>query len=272
MHRPVATVHHAPRVRRTRRRRGGGALPSATAGCSPRRSTTTASHELRAWVDEIAEWPDDGDGWLHHHELTDDGPKLCRSENLIPFHDGPARPAHRRVAARRRLGAARLSRRCSTRRRSTTSCPVVPATRPHQDAPAYPFIEAHVSCMVAIDDATLDNGCLEVVSGTPPGGAADGRRPGASRPTSSRRCEWDPVEVRAGQTLWFHSRTPHRSGPNRSPTAAPGAVPDLQRAAPRATCATDYYRQKLAEFAEGCGARRPRAGLADRRLPGATGP
>ena len=28
--------------------------------------------------------------------------------------------------------------------------------------------------------------------------------------------EWTPVEVPAGATLWFHSRTPHRSGPNRS--------------------------------------------------------
>ena len=43
---------------------------------------------LRSWVDEISAWPDDGDGWLHHREMTDDGPKLCRSENLIPFHPG----------------------------------------------------------------------------------------------------------------------------------------------------------------------------------------
>ena len=36
---------------------------------------------------------------------------------------------------------------------------------PHQDAPAYPFVAKHVSCLVAIDDAGIDNGCLEVVSG-----------------------------------------------------------------------------------------------------------
>jgi ectoine hydroxylase-related dioxygenase (phytanoyl-CoA dioxygenase family) len=36
---------------------------------------------------------------------------------------------------------------------------------PHQDAPAYPFITSHVSCMVAVDNATMENGCLEVVSG-----------------------------------------------------------------------------------------------------------
>lgn len=21
---------------------------------------------LRSWVDEVAQWPDDGEGWLHH--------------------------------------------------------------------------------------------------------------------------------------------------------------------------------------------------------------
>src|SRR2546421_3657818 len=44
--------------------------------------------DLQRWCDDIAAWPDDGDGWMHHREMTDEGPKLCRSENLIPFHDG----------------------------------------------------------------------------------------------------------------------------------------------------------------------------------------
>ena len=44
--------------------------------------------DLVRWVDEVSSWPDDGDGWLHYRELTDDGPKLCRTENFVPFHDG----------------------------------------------------------------------------------------------------------------------------------------------------------------------------------------
>jgi hypothetical protein len=43
---------------------------------------------LRAWVDEVASWPDDDGDWMHHRELTDAGPALCRSENLIPHHAG----------------------------------------------------------------------------------------------------------------------------------------------------------------------------------------
>src|SRR5690242_4510137 len=46
-----------------------------------------AAARLRDWVDEIAAWPDEGE-WLHHREMTDGGPKLCRTENFVPFHPG----------------------------------------------------------------------------------------------------------------------------------------------------------------------------------------
>src|SRR5205814_1581262 len=51
----------------------------------------TRSHDqvdaVRAWVDEVSAWPDDGP-WLHHRELTDTGPQLCRTENFMPYHEG----------------------------------------------------------------------------------------------------------------------------------------------------------------------------------------
>ena len=61
---------------------------------------------LQQWVDDIACWPDDGDGWLHHREMTDHGPELCRSENLIPFHDGLPRVVDDWVVARHCVGVA----------------------------------------------------------------------------------------------------------------------------------------------------------------------
>ncbi len=44
--------------------------------------------DLVRWVNEVAAWPDDGDGWLHYREMTDDGPKLCLTETFVPFHEG----------------------------------------------------------------------------------------------------------------------------------------------------------------------------------------
>ena len=86
---------------------------------------------------------------------------------------------------------------------------------PHQDAPAYPMIDVHVSAMVAVDDADESNGGLEVVSG-----CFDAVLPlderGCIEASVVEQLDWQPVPLRAGHTLWFHSRTPHRSGPNRS--------------------------------------------------------
>jgi ectoine hydroxylase-related dioxygenase (phytanoyl-CoA dioxygenase family) len=202
--------------------------------------------ELQRWVDDIASWPDDGDGWLHHRELTDHGPELCRSENLIPFHQG----------LRELLTAGTMVDTASAllgepavlyKEKINYKLAGGAGYAPHQDAPAYRFIDVHVSCMVAIDDANAANGCLEVASGMHH----------RMLPTDDVGCiradvvdslEWAEVEVRAGQTLWFHSRTPHRSGPNRS--AAPRrALYPTYNAASEGDRRADYYRQKQAELA-----------------------
>src|SRR5262249_12426780 len=122
---------------------------------------------------------------------------------------------------------------------------------PHQDAPAYRFVDVHVSCMVAVDDATLDNGCLEVVSRAhaellPTDDA------GCIRADVVERLAWEPVEVRAGETLWFHSRTPHRSGPNASPVPRRALYPTYN-AASEGDQRAAYYDRKRAELA-GAGA------------------
>ena len=202
--------------------------------------------DLRRWIDEVAAWPDDGGGWLHHREMTDDGPRLCRSENLVPFHDGllalvTSGPLLRTASALLREPAVLYKEKVNYK------LPGGAGYAAHQDAPAYPFVDSHVSCMVAVDDATVHNGCLEVVSamhhellamddsGCISGEVAD-------------RLEWAAVEVRAGETLWFHSRTPHRSGPNLSDTARRALYPTYNALA-EGDLREGYYREKTAAFA-----------------------
>lgn len=189
--------------------------------------------ELQGWIDEVAGWPDDGDGWMHHRELTDDGPKLCRSENLIPFHAGLRdllTSGSLLATASALLGEEAVLYKEKVNYKLVGGA----GYAPHQDAPAYPFIDAHVSCMVAVDDATVDNGCLEVVEDrhheilpTDDGGCV--------HPDLVAELPWRAVEVPAGWTLWFHSRTPHRSGPNRSALPGGPSTPPTTPA-PRATC------------------------------------
>lgn len=61
---------------------------------------------------------------------------------------------------------------------------------------------------------------------------------------------WEPVDVPAGDVLFFHSRTPHRSGPNLSVDARRAIYPTYN-ARSEGDLRDAYYRQKLDEFAAG---------------------
>jgi hypothetical protein len=200
---------------------------------------------VRSWVEDVASWPDDGGEWLHHRELTDHGPALCRTENFTPVHPG-LHDLLRNGPMVDIAGALLGEPAVLYKEKINYKLPGGAGYAPHQDAPAYPFIATHVSCMVAVDDATEDNGCLEVVSGahaevlaTDDGGCID--------PDVVTTLDWVPVPVRAGQTLWFHSRTPHRSGPNL--TAVPRrAIYPTYNARSEGDLRDDYYREKLDQF------------------------
>jgi hypothetical protein len=196
---------------------------------------------LAGWVDEVARWPDEAGDWLHHREQTDAGPQLCRSENFVPYHeplralltDGPLV-----AAASALLGEPAVL----YKEKINYKPPGGAGYAPHQDAPAYPFVASHVSCMIAVDDAGPGNGCLEVVSGhhqaVLPMDSA-----GCIRADVASGLTWEPVQVRAGEVLWFHSRTPHRSGPNLGSTPRRALYPTYNAAA-EGDLRADYYAAK----------------------------
>lgn len=200
---------------------------------------------LRGWVDEIMAWPDDEGLWLHYREMTDAGPRLCRTENFVPYHDGirallTEGPMLETASAL--LGEPAVLYKEKINYKAAGGA----GFSPHQDAPAYRFVETHVSCMVAIDDADADNGCLEVVSA----------RHAEILPMDDDGCiraevvatmSWETVPVAAGTTLWFHSRTPHRSGANTSDRPRRALYPTYN-ALREGDLRDAYYEQKFAEF------------------------
>ncbi len=211
---------------------------------------TDAVARLQGWVDEVAAWPDDGDGWMHHRELTDAGPKLCRSENIIPFHAGLRElltTGSMLATASVLLGQPAVLYKEKVNYKLAGGA----GYAPHQDAPAYPFIDSHVSCMVAVDDATLANGCLEVVEAMH-AAVLPVDDAGCIAPDLVASYRWVPVEIPAGSTLWFHSRTPHRSGPNTSAVPRRALYPTYNALA-EGDLRADYYREKLARFTAGGG-------------------
>jgi len=214
----------------------------------------TRSHDcvddVARWVGEVASWPDDAGPWLHHRELTDAGPQLCRTENFVPHHAGlrallTTGPMLATASALLGEPAVLYKEKINYKLAGGAGY------APHQDAPAYRFVANHVSCMVAVDDSLLTNGCLEVVSGMhhellPVDDV------GCIRADVVADLTWEPVEVRAGETLWFHSRAPHRSGPNLGPTPRRALYPTYN-AASEGDLREAYYQQKRAELADADG-------------------
>ncbi len=203
--------------------------------------------EIKTWVADVASWPDTPGQWLHYRELTAEGPQLCRSENLIPYHEG----LRSLLTAGPMLAiASDLLGQQAVLYKEKINYKLVGGAgyAPHQDAPAYPFIDSHVSCMIAIDDSTIDNGCLEVVDA----------QHASVLPMNDAGCiaeavvasmHWNSVDVPAGGVLWFHSKTPHRSGPNHSANPRRALYPTYN-ALSEGDLRDAYYREKLARFAQ----------------------
>jgi hypothetical protein len=205
--------------------------------------------ELQRWAGEIADWADAG-GWMHHRELTEHGPALCRTENMVPYHQALRDLLCSGVLV---AGAGALLGEPAVlyKDKLNYKLPGGAGYAPHQDAPAYRFVEVHVSCMLAIDDANETNGCLEVVSG-----AHDRIWPldevGCIRPDVVTSFWWQAVPVRAGDVLWFHSRTPHRSGANTSALPRRAFYPTYN-ARSEGDLREVYYRQRAVELAAATG-------------------
>jgi hypothetical protein len=210
----------------------------------------TGTEPLRQWVDEIAAWPQAGGEWLHYREMTDLGAKLCRTENFVPFHDGMRALLCEGVladVAGTLLGEPAVLYKEKINYKLAGGA----GYTAHQDAPAYPSVQVHVSCLLAVDDVTTANGCLEVVSGMHHEVLPMDER-GCVRADLAAAMTWDTVEVPAGSTLWFHSRTPHRSGANPSGGDRRAIYPTYN-ARSEGDLRGEYYRRKLAEFASSDG-------------------
>lgn len=208
--------------------------------------SATEIEDLQVSVSEIQNWTDSGD-WLNYRELTDDGPKLCRTENFINFH-----PRLRKIIAEgivldcvsELMGepAVLYKEKINYKLKGGAGF------APHQDAPAYPFIKKSISCMIAVDESTIENGCLEVVD-QEHHALLDMNSQGCIVTSWVEQHVWQPVEMRPGDVLFFHSHTPHRSGPNQSDRDRRAVFPTFN-ALSEGDLRNAYYAEKSRQFRE----------------------
>ena len=80
-----------------------------------------------------------------------------------------------------------------------------------------------ITAFIAVDECSKANGCLNVLTGSHNMGRIDHLKVGGQTAADPERvalaeqvCETHAVELRPGDTLFFHCNLLHRSGPNES--------------------------------------------------------
>jgi hypothetical protein len=204
--------------------------------------------QLQQWVQDLEDRPETPTQLLQYNEITADGTRRrCRTENFVPHHDGlRTLLTHGRIPD---IATALLGEPAVLyKEKINYKAPGGAGFAAHQDAPAYPYVSNTVACMVAVDDSTLANGCLEVARGYH----------AAQLPTDSQGCiepdvadalPWEPLAVQAGSLLFFHCYVPHRSAANTSATTR-RAIYLTYNGASHGDLRESYYAKRIHDLAE----------------------
>jgi ectoine hydroxylase-related dioxygenase (phytanoyl-CoA dioxygenase family) len=119
----------------------------------------------------------------------------------------------------------------------------------HLDAPAYDHIGRieHVTANFAIDAATLENGCLEVVPGSHRMAIefADG---GRITPAWEAAHEWVSVPLEVGDVLIFGSHLAHRSAANKTSRSRASLYATFYSKSDGLDLRQRYYTHRRANF------------------------
>ncbi|WP_040795148.1 phytanoyl-CoA dioxygenase family protein [Nocardia higoensis] len=204
--------------------------------------------QLRAWAADLESRPGTADEVLQYDETGADGVvRRCRTENFVPFHEGMRSILTGGLIpdiAAELLGEEALL----YKEKLNYKQPGGSGFRPHQDATAYPNVTKTVACMVAIDDSTLENGCLEIVRDAhhQPLPADE---TGCIAPDIADAMTWEPIPVTAGSLLWFHCWVPHRSSANTS-RGTRRAIYLTYNGVSDGNLREEYYAAKLEQLAQ----------------------
>lgn len=201
---------------------------------------------LQTWIDEIA--TDEVTGFRHHDEETRTGVRRCRTEDLVDHHIGLDELLRRGTIPD--ITAELVGEPVLLYKEKVNYKPPGGAGfHPHQDAAAYRFISKHVTCMIAVDPATRESGCLELAAGRfnellPPD------ETGCIAEHAATALAWTAVEMEPGDALWFHSRAPHRS-PSNGSSQSRRALFATYNAASEGDARARYYADRERQLREG---------------------
>lgn len=174
---------------------------------------------LRTWTHDLFELPETPGKWMKYFENSSKTGErlLCRVENFIPYHDG-LRALLTDGDVMRILSELMGEQAVLFKEKINAKLPGGSGFTAHQDAPAFITFKQryHITMMIAVDDSTLENGCLEFSDPVPVYETLRQDDGGSIHPEVEAELPWRPLEAKAGDIVFFDSYIPHRSHPNTS--------------------------------------------------------
>lgn len=207
------------------------------------------------WCDELTAWPETPGKWMKYFEKNIHGERqLCRLENFIDYHeemDEIARGERTLKLVSDLMGEPAVI----FKEKINYKFPNGSGFKPHQDAPAFISFNQrfHITMMVAIDDCTIPNGCLQLVTG----GAnkkeiLPQEKDGSIRKDIASQLIWTPIECKKGDAILFDSYLPHYSEPNRTHRSRRAIFITFNKAAEGGSMRDAYYQDKREKFPPDC--------------------
>ena len=171
---------------------------------------------FKQWAREMEEMEEEsGKHWVYHEKSKFNGQSqlINRIEYIFPFHQGFAELNEAlKTPAAQLLGEEAVL----FKEKINFKMPGGDGFKPHQDSQAgwQKYADYFVSVMVSIDEATIENGCLQLVAGHQNEGLYKEWEPLTDRDMADMEFKYYPTSP--GDIVLFDCYTPHASEPNES--------------------------------------------------------
>lgn len=173
---------------------------------------------INAWTQELAALPEEtGKHWVYHEKsLKGDGADLIsRIENIAPFHAGFAE-----LSSVLKAPVAQLLDEPAALFKEKVNFKMAGGDgfKPHQDSQAGwdTYADFFISVLVSIDEATVDNGCLQMCAGHHQEGLFRSWEPLSEDDMADM--EFVHCPTKPGDVVFFDCFAPHASEPNMTDT------------------------------------------------------
>jgi hypothetical protein len=177
------------------------------------------------WAYEIKKWPKIPGKWMAYDETNLEGNRqMMKMEYFSHYHEGMKEFLYHGDILKllEQLSGGEM---CLFKDKINYKAPKGNGFLPHIDAPSYDQAAKvdHLTALIAADENTLENGCLEVVPGShkmewemDPEWVKKVPTTGILSKKWEAEHEWVPALLKPGDILFFGSHLAHRSGLNDS--------------------------------------------------------